>query len=411
MRANLPSGSPQLLRRANLAAVLDFAWDAASFTATDAIEATGLTRTTVLGLCDELVALGWIGELAPARPSGDRGKGRPARRYAFDRRAGHVVGIDAGQHRATAAVADLAGTVLGRASRTLPPGGEDAVARVRTLHEVRDEALLDAGAHPATLLTTVVGVPAPTDEHGRPPADREGFWGRMNPGIAEGLGRPGHPVVVDNDANLAAIAEGSVGAGLGARSFVTLLSGERFGAGLVVDGALLRGHHGGAGEMHVLDLVDGVGSAAGLAAVARSWVGEEPGLAGLRRRLPDPVGLADVVAAARTGDPDALAVVDRLGDRLARVCAVLGGLLDVRRVVVGGAVAASADLVIERAAAVLATYMHLPVPEVTASELGADGVVLGAVRRAVGLVRDDPLALRLTRTGDAPAPEEAPAPA
>ncbi|MFS0699631.1 ROK family protein [Cellulomonas sp. 179-A 4D5 NHS] len=410
------SGSPQQLRRANLAAVLDFAWDAGPFTATDAIDATGLTRTTVLGLCDDLVGLGWLRELSPERLPGDRAKGRPARRYAFDRRAGHVVGVDAGQHRVTASVADLAGTVLARSTRVLEPTGEAPRARLdgARLDGVRgavDDALDEAGAHAGSVLVTVVGVPAPTDELGRPPASPDGFWARMNPGIVGALDRPGHRVVVDNDANLAAIAEGAVGAGVGTRSFVTLLSGERFGAGLMVDGVLLRGRHGGAGELHVLDLVDGVGSASGLAATVRQWLTEERGLARLRGRLPAEPEFADVAAAALAGDRDAQRVVDRLGDRLARVCAVLGGLLDVERVIVGGAVAASAGPVLERTTASLAAYMHLPVPEVVASTLGADGVHLGAVRSALALVRADPLAVTLPAgRGDGPSEPERPAP-
>ncbi|MFS2032344.1 ROK family protein, partial [Curtobacterium sp. CT11-45] len=82
-----------------------------------------------------------------------------------------------------------------------------------------------------------------------------GFWDRMNPGFADAV--PGHRVVVENDANLAALAERPSS---GDASFAALLSGERFGSGLVVDGVLLRGAHGGAGEMRVLDLVEGVGS-------------------------------------------------------------------------------------------------------------------------------------------------------
>lgn len=389
------SGSPQQLRRANLVAVLDFAWDAGPFTATDAIDATGLTRTTVLGLCDDLVGLGWLRELSAERVPGDRAKGRPARRYAFDRRTGHVVGVDAGQHRVTASVADLAGTVLARATQVLGAGGEDRATRLGGVRDAVDDALREAGAHAGSVLVMVVGVPAPTDGSGRPPASEDGFWARMNPDLAAALARPGQHVVVDNDANLAAIAEGAVGAGVGARSFVTLLSGERFGAGLMVDGVLLRGRHGGAGELHVLDLVDGVGSAFGLAATVRQWLADDAGLARLRRRLPAEPEFADVASAALAGDRDAQRVIDRLGDRLARVCAVLGGLLDVERVIVGGAVADSARPVLERTTASLAAYMHLPVPEVVASTLGADAVHLGAVRRALALVREDPLAVTL----------------
>jgi predicted NBD/HSP70 family sugar kinase len=273
------------------------------------------------------------------------------------------------------------------------------------MHEAVGEALDDAGTHEDSVLVTVVGVPAPVDDRGRSPVG-DGYWARMNPGIINGFARRGHRLIVDNDANLAAIAEGRIGAGVGASSFATLLSGERFGAGLIIDGALLRGRHGGAGEMHVLDLVEGVGSADGLAAAARKWARDAieardvPKRSALLRNLPARPEFIDVVTAAQAGETAAIAIVDRLADRLARVCAVLSGLLDVERIIIGGALAATSGPVIERATTILATYMHLPVPELTASTLGADSVNIGAVQQALSVVREDPLAFDLQRSPD-----------
>jgi len=238
----------------------------------------------------------------------------------------------------------------------------------------------------------VFGIPAPTDEGGRSPVGEEGYWANMNPHVTsafEGYGR----VIVENDANLAAIAEQAIGAGRGIRSFAALLSGERFGAGLIIDNLLIRGRHGGAGEMRMLDIVEGVGSADGLAALARDW-GREAALSTtspLAALAPEEVTAEAVLALAASGDKQSLAIVARLGDRLARVCFVLASMLDVERVILVGAVAVAAGPIIEKATAVLEKDFYEPVPEIVPSPLGADAVVLGAIQRGLAMVQASPL--------------------
>lgn len=373
--------------------VLAHAFGTAAFTATEAIDATGLTRSTVLAACTELVRLGWLRDLDDARAAGEYRKGRPARRYELDARAGLVVGVDAGQHRVTALVADLRGTVLARTERDLGESGLDVPVRLQVTADTVASALAAADADPERVLVTVVGVPAPVDAAGVSPADG-GFWDSMNPGFDDVLSHG--VVVVENDANAAALAERPSS---GDASFAALLSGERFGAGLVVDGVLLRGARGGAGELRVLDLVDGVASSDGIGRTARTLVREarverRVGPASLLGGDEEP-GAEAVFAAAALLDPVALDVVDRLGDRLARVCVLLASLLDIDRVVVAGAIADAAAPVIARARACLAAWDYDPTPEVVASRLGGDVVVLGAVARALDVVQADPLAFAL----------------
>ncbi|MGN7191266.1 ROK family protein [Curtobacterium sp. MCBA15_004] len=394
------------VRATSAETVLAYAFDAEAFTATEAIDATGLTRSTVLGACAELVRLGWLRDLDDARAAGEYQKGRPARRYALDPDAGVVVGVDAGQHRVAALVADLRGTVLARAEGALGDTGLDVPVRLGVTADTIATALAGAGVDPERVLVTVVGVPAPVDATGASPADG-GFWDAMNPGFR---GVVGHGrVVVENDANAAALAERPSS---GDASFAALLSGERFGAGLVVDGSLLRGARGGAGELRVLDLVDGVGSSNGIGRTARDLVraARDAGRIGPGSLLDAGVsadgetgpGAAEVFAAAALGDPVALEVVDRLGDRLARVCVLLASLLDIDRVVVAGAIAEAASGVIDRARAHLAAWAYDPTPEVVASRLGGDVVVLGALASALDTVRADPLGFPLpARTGAA----------
>lgn len=393
-------------RLTNATDVLRAVWSQDSFTASDVMDVTGLTRSTVLGLCAELLDLGWIQALTDTRVAGQYSKGRPARRYAFDPHAGHVIGVDAGQHRITASVADLDGSILAGAEER-DAGGETSPQQRRrmVLHAIQ-AALTERGEHSAPVLALVIGVPAPVDAEGISPEGAGGFWARMNPGLAQAGAELAQQVVVDNDANLAAVAEGAIGAGRSLRSFAALLSGERFGTGLIVDGALLRGRSGGAGEMGLLELVEGVGGTNGLGYLARELIheaiegGQVPAGSELPQRIaagePHPDAVA-VFAAARAGDEFANAIVDQLADRLARVCAVIAALVDPERIVVSGAIATSLDHLVEEATGRLTEYAQRPVPTIVASTLGADVVRAGALHRALALVRADPLSFAVAR--------------
>lgn len=401
-RVTLPDygSAPQRLRMTNALKVLHTVWDAEPFTASEVMARTALTRSTVHGLCDELADQGWITELDDARSTGNYRKGRPARRYAFHAQAGYLVGIDAGQHRISASVADLRGTELATADRQLGPEEDTSTVRLRVVKEVVAEALERVGTSLEAVLAVVVGVPAPTDPAGASPRGHRDYWTRMNPGLAEAFAHPGRAVVVENDANLSAVAESTVGAGVGVSSFASLLSGERFGAGLIVDGRLLHGRSGGAGELRLLDLVDGVGSADGLGHVARKLAREtldDPGSPTVLRAAVSTGGprAEEVFAAAVAGDEAAQAIVATLADRLARVCAVVATMLDLERIVVAGAIASALGAVVARAEARLEHYVHPPVPRIIASELGSDVVRLGAIHRALALVKQDPLSFRL----------------
>lgn len=222
----------------------------------------------------------------------------------------------------------------------------------------------------------------------------------MNPGLVDALDGP---VLVENDANLAALAERAHLAlsGADADHLAALLMGERFGAGLVVDGRLLRGADGGAGEMRFLETVLGDPRGAdGVAALARRWALEalEAGetSAALSALPAAELGAKDVFAAARDGDKLARAVLERIGDRLARIAMILSSLIAVDTVVVAGAIAEAIDPVLEHAREALPRIGTPPLPQLRASSLGRDVVVRGALELALTHLREDPLALLAT---------------
>jgi predicted NBD/HSP70 family sugar kinase len=386
--------SSRMVRDASARLVLDHVWQAPAVTGTDLMAATGLSRATVHDVCEELIARGWVREVANQREHGGYQKGRPARRYAFDPLAGLVVGVDAGQHRVDAIVADLRGAELGRHQSQPRRGFADAAERLAAVGDAVTGAL--AGLPSERVLAVTVGVPAPVDSAGRTTFRGNPYWELMNPGLGERLqARHGWPTAVENDANLAALAEGWRGHGRGATHFVALLAGERLGAGIVADGRLIRGVRGGAGEMRFLALVDGVGSADGIAKTAREWAREALAEPGARSTLPADPDAASVFAAAAAGDALAAGVIDRIAERMARVIATLASLVDTERVIIAGRAAASCGPMLATLEERLARQGDPP-PQVLASVLGGDAVVLGAIKRSLDHVREHALRIPLS---------------
>lgn len=380
--------------RASLDAVLDFAWDADAFTSGDVVAATGVTRSTAIEALDGLIARGFLRELPNARAAGDYRKGRPARRFELDARHRVVVGLDAGRGHITATLADLRGEPLAHLTRLLDVAFDTAAERRVAIDRAIEDVLSAAGRSASDVLAVCVGVPAPVDAAGRSPRHRDGFWARMNPDLIDALGRWAPIVRVDNDASLAAVAEGTRGAAIGEADFVVLLAGERFGAGTVVDGRLLRGARGGAGEMVAFDHVVGVGTANGLGSRLAEWAADERASLppGHPLRAGEPTARA-VLELAVAGDAWARGLTQRAGELLARVTAVFGSLFDPALVVVAGAVSQAIGPVLDAAREALPADLDLPAPRLVASDLGADVVAIGAVAAAVEAARERALRL------------------
>ncbi|MFE6734663.1 ROK family protein [Microbacterium sp. NPDC057650] len=374
--------------RASVGAVLDFAWSAGAFTATDAMNATALTRSTVIEAIDTLAGIGILRELPNARTAGEYRGGRPARRFEIADDLGVVIGIDSGLSHLAVTVADPFDAVLAH-RRIEVPRTASAGARRRTLTGLLDDALQDAGADRSAVLAVCAGVAAPVDRNGMSPPHPEGFWARTNPELADLLADWAPIVDVKNDASLAAAAEGAGGAAAGCQDYVALLAGERFGAGVVVDGHLLHGAHGGVGEGVVFDHVVGVGTAYGLRyAIEREVRGavaagdlDRSGAVGVLADGKD-IDPRTVLELAASGDADAVLIADRVGETVAIIIGVLGSTFDPSRVIVCGAIADSIEPVLAAARRTLPSQLHLPAPELIASTLGADVVSLGAVATA-----------------------------
>lgn len=382
-----PVTSTQAVRDLNSSLVLDHFWQApadAGLIATDLVAGTGLTRSTVLAIADELREAGWLHE--DRAPSLVPGRGRQARRFTFNKQRCLVVACDIGYRSATCVVADLKGELLGRASRRFD-GREAAVDRTGEVLEAVVEALQSAQVAPERVQAACFGLAAPIDRHGEPYPGNP-FWDAVRLDFQRLRDfAPGWIWAVENDADLAAMAEISQPGRQGLDSSVTLLAGEWLGAGIVINGEVFRGANGGAGEMAFLERVSGVGSSLGPSAVARTALGEalvagqNSVLEGQRRP-----SLAAIADAAASGDRAAREAIARTEEQLALAISTLSGFLDPGTVIIAGGNAGVLAPLLERIQDRLAQLVAFP-PALQASLLGRDVVLLGAVQRALAAVR------------------------
>lgn len=299
---------------------------------------------------------------------------------------------------------DLGGTRLRLAlfrERGAPPV---RVARLATRPEEGFERVLDRiataarellGGEPMT--RAALAAPGPLDPRSgvllRPPNLRG--WPAEAPIGAALSERLGAPVVVDNDANVAALGEWRAGAGRGVDDLVYFTVSTGIGGGIIVGGRLLHGVHGYAGELgHLMIEADGppclcggrgcletLASGTAIARLARERLA-----AGEPSRLTPEATAADVFAAAAAGDRLAAAVVERAMWRLGIGVVNALHLFDPAVVILGGGVTNAGRLVfdpVERAVARLAMPAFRQTPVVRAA-LGDDAGLYGAAVLAFG---------------------------
>ncbi|MFF1380024.1 ROK family transcriptional regulator [Streptomyces sp. NPDC058308] len=379
----LTGGDPSLLRRINSAVVLHALRAADLATLTEITRVTGLSRPTVEGVVEGLTEAGLVVESA-AEDGGARRQGRPARKFRFRAEAGHLLGLEIGPHRVAAMLSDLDGKVLGTASKGVSEeaSADDRLERLRT---VVADLLRRAGIARSSLRAVGVGSPGILEADGTVRLSTAlPEWTGLQ--LGERLRRSFKcPVLVENDANAAAVAEHWKGAAADTDDLVFVLAGLSPGAGSLIGGRLHRGYGGAAGEIGALHLLG-------------REVTPETLLSTTDQPLHplDEQAVAEVFAHAREGDARAQAAVERFIQRLVHDVAALVLALDPELVVVGGW-AAGLDGVLEPLHRELARYCLRP-PRVALSVLGETAVSTGALRLALDHVEEQLFAVEGTVT-------------
>jgi predicted NBD/HSP70 family sugar kinase len=209
--------------------------------------ATGLSRTTVHSLIGELKGWSMVQEADATHP--DARGGRPAVQLVLRDSAQAVLGIDFGHSHVQVAVADLHRNL--RAERRCDLDvNHHAIEALDASARLAAEALAESGYDRSHLVAAGIGIPGPVDrEHGTA-GSATILPGWVGLRIASEMERRlGLPVEIENDANLGALAELTWGAGRDCSNFAYVKAATGIGAGLVVNGQLLRGASGTAGEI------------------------------------------------------------------------------------------------------------------------------------------------------------------
>ncbi|KAB1150791.1 ROK family transcriptional regulator [Streptomyces luteolifulvus] len=380
--------SPSTARAINDRLALRLLQQEGPLTAGQLKQLTGLSRPTVADLVERLTVSGLIEVVGE---SGEQRRGPNAKLYGIVAGRAHLAALDVRTEGVAVVVSDLLGHVLAEAS--VPIGGDTgtgpAVEQAVTLVE---RVAKEAGAD--RLHTVGIGAPGLIDPASGELRDSSGLpeWHRrLMTALRERF--PGARVSVENETNLAAVAEQRDGAARDRDTFVLLWLGMGVGAAVVLDGAVRRGASGGAGEIGFMPLpgTEGLPSATdcdggfhsltGAAAVAdlaaRYGVTASPA-------AHEPLAAAFVrEAVARVGAaPAADGFLDALADRVALGAAAVISVLDPGCLVLAGEIGrAGGDSLAARVQHRLARMSPLHT-EVRPTSLGGGAVLRGALLRA-----------------------------
>jgi glucokinase-like ROK family protein len=342
------AGSLESLRRLNRLRVIRALRDEGQISRADIARRTGLSRSTVSSLVADLQADGLVVERPePGSAYGAQG-GRPPILLSFDASAGAAVGIDFGHSHLRVAVSDLASTILAERMRPLDTD-HDAQEGLDAAADLVSETLADAGVPRSAVIGAGMGLPGPIEQSlgvVGSSAILPGWIGMT--AETEMRRRLDIPVMVDNDANLGALAEAAFGAGRDAGDLVYLKVSSGIGAGLILNGRLYRGSQGLAGELgHVLVDPDGIVCRCGNRGCLETVAATGALVDLLRRSHGEDVTVQDMLDAARAGDLGCRRVIHDAGRALGQVMATLLNVLNPELLVVGGDLAAAGDLLLD----------------------------------------------------------------
>ncbi|GAA3024594.1 ROK family transcriptional regulator [Kitasatospora albolonga] len=391
------TATPSTARAINDRLALDLLLAQGPLTATELRGLTGLSRPTVADLLERLQRGGLV---TVAGESGEQRRGPNARLYALVADRAHLAGIDVRATGVTLVVADLTGRTVATAEVSAgPEHGADLTGR--TLKALAEAC---AGAGVRRLHTVAVGAPGVVD-----PATGElhnsGQLPRWHAELLAGLrAQPETEVLLENEVNLAGIAEHRIGAAQGREDFVLFWLGHGTGASVVLGGRLRRGASGGTGEIGFLPVpgTGGLPTADGCdngfdSTVSSRAVCELAREHGLTVPPGGPVEQAEGVlraaveagGAAGAGGSAEAAFLTELAERIAIGVAAVCVVLDPGCVVLGGELgrAGGAELaaLVERRLAGLCPFTT----EVRPGAAGGGAVLAGAVLTAGDAVRRD----------------------
>lgn len=380
-------GTPRLLRELNDRAALDLLLSSGPLTRSKIGELTGLSKVTASQLLSRLEERGLVEVVG----STEGGRGPNAALYAVVPSSAYVAGLDVGRDAVTAGIADITGQII--AETTVEPG--DAADPVAIVHQSVLKAARRARVAMSKLHSVVIGTPGVIDPRQgdmRFSFDLPSWHQGVVSALRDDLRRP---VTIENDANLAALAERAVGVADGVSDFVLVWFVLGPGMAVVLNDRLYRGASGGAGEIGWLPVPGaplpsdvGHSSREPLGASFQSLVGRQAILElAAEHGVPgDEVG--DVMAAAVGDGPEGSAFLDEMARRIAIGVASVAVVLDPELVVLGGRLGGRGGGELSGRVQQEVARLCPASPRVEASTVTGNPVLRGALHAAVEQARD-----------------------
>jgi predicted NBD/HSP70 family sugar kinase len=384
-------GTPSLLREINDRAALELLLAEGALTRSQVGERTGLSKVTASQALTRLEERGLV--TVTGQQAG--GRGPSAAVYAVVPSSAYVAGLDVAPEAVTTGVADVTGSVLTEV--TVDPNG--ASNPVELVRNAVSTACRSARVRAGQLRAFVIGTGGMVDPRSgdvrlsvNMPDWHEGVLDALRSDLRR-------PVTIENDVNLAAMAEHELGAARGVDDFVLVWMGVGLGLATILGGRLHRGARGAAGEIGYLP-VPGVPLPEDLTHPAsggfRSLAdGREVRLLAERYGFRAPVAgeaVAAGVTAAQAGDPGGTDFLADLGRRVAVGVAAIAVTLDPQLVVLGGEVGqAGGEALAGRVSAEVSRICPVT-PDVVPTAVPDAPVLRGALLAAVSQARADLLA-------------------
>jgi len=349
----------------------------------DLAKVTALSKQTMSEVIDAFEQQGLV--RAVGRTSGN--VGRTAVLYELSPDGGHVLGIDLGARRLTVALADIAGRVLAEADEpTDSRGGAWALDQIARLS---DRLARDNHTHPSRIRSIVMATPGVVNPKSGAIEMAPNITGLDHLNVVGLLGEKLGPVVLENDINLALLGEIWHGCAQNVDNVAFLALGSGVGLGLYVNGRLVRGENGAAGEIGYLPIG---GDPLQAESRLQGCLEYQIGATGVVRRYREAGGSdvdseRQVFERAQAGDPIAAYVVDETARLTALAAAAVIATVDPQLLVLGGSVGVRPDFA-DKVARVLLQLSARPV-EIRTSTLGRRAGVVGALSVALRRLHDE----------------------
>ncbi len=350
----------------------------------DLARSTGLSKQTMSLVIAELEAAGWVNSVGVATG----GVGRNAVTYEVVGNAAYALGVDLGGTKVTAALTDLIGRIVVEATEpTDARGGRYVLKQIRTFC---DRVCAEKGIDAARIKSIVVGTPGVVDPVTGSVSLVPNIKGLSDLNVRQVLAEHfDREVGVENDVNLAMLGEAWQGRARDCQNAALLSLGTGVGLGLIINGKLVRGACGAAGEISYLPVGPDTTSSDARAVGAFEL---EVGSVGILRRYraisSKPVNtVRDIFTLLDEGDEAASAVLDATASTIALAITALQSIVDAELVILGGSIGIRPELV-GRVQKQIGTVFGREV-NIEPSALGARAGLVGALSLAIHRLHND----------------------